>query len=385
MQRFISRESSFPIRMIFAVLGFIGTLMVTGKLLLSREMFSRFLYDKDFHLAIHRSAWYALMGWTKVEFIPINTQFDFTAKLSTMQLKAVRSFLETRKDTIDRDVYLAARLFISARVFSNTRLHHDLIDYATNVNALLEELDTFDVPEVQSKETKIPHEEAAIALTDFSRMLPLQQWEWFVMSGTFLGLIREGGFLPHDYDIDIGIMKDGLDEGKLLREIRSSKTFSLCKVDVFYPYDKASPALLSLIKIRHNNGMPIDIFVHHKEDSCSGERIWHGSSLHKWINTPFGLASYEMAGTEVLGPDNADKYLTENYGEWRIPVTQFNCSTGTPNLKIVHDPSAVAAFLKKAQSTPGERQKIIAKLEEDEYLYFSACSGSYQFNIQAWQ
>ena len=59
----------------------------------------------------------------------------------------------------------------------------------------------------------------------------------------------------------------------------------------------------------------------------------------------FDLADYTLAGVPVLGPADADRYLTENYGDWRTPVTEFNCTTGTPNLVISRTFRSVALFL----------------------------------------
>lgn len=64
----------------------------------------------------------------------------------------------------------------------------------------------------------------------------------------------------------------------------------------------------------------------------------------------------------MLGPADVDRYLTENYGDWRTPVTQFNCTTGTLNLVITRSFRSVALFLTRlahfAHGDPGEHARL---------------------------
>jgi hypothetical protein len=191
--------------------------------------------------------------------------------------------------------------------------------------------------------------DAVQALQDFAALLPIEDWPWYVISGTFLGLHREGGFLAHDYDIDVGINADGLDLGRLLAILAASKIFVVKKLDHHIVVDHQvgvgysmtqTPALLKLI---HKNGLNTDLFIHHFENG----KCWHGSILHRWENTPFDTERRVLEGVVVNAPTNADLYLTENYGNWRTPVKQFDCSTGTPNLVVSKNFKSMALFIKR--------------------------------------
>ena len=62
----------------------------------------------------------------------------------------------------------------------------------------------------------------------------MEEWRWYVISGTFLGIVREGGFLAHDYDIDVGITVDPehpevLDA--MIEQLGRSPRFVVKKVD----------------------------------------------------------------------------------------------------------------------------------------------------------
>ena len=63
-------------------------------------------------------------------------------------------------------------------------------------------------------------EDAFLALADWNRIFSKERYKWFVISGTFLGLIREGGFLKHDYDIDFGIFYEDLLFDEIVNKIQ---------------------------------------------------------------------------------------------------------------------------------------------------------------------
>ena len=186
---------------------------------------------------------------------------------------------------------------------------------------------------------------------------------WFILSGTFLGAVREGTFLAHDYDVDIGIMAEDFDEADFLATLQGAPDLE---------YVNQSPALTlawqdgrwactptpALYRVLHVSGIGIDVFIHHRD----GDLRWHGSARHRWDNSEFAVADCTIAGLPVRGPADADKYLTENYGGWRVPVTEFNCSTGTPNVSFPYNPSAVAEMLRTALTMPGAASAETARL-----------------------
>ena len=157
------------------------------------------------------------------------------------------------------------------------------------------------------------------ALVDLERVLTGAGIEMFLVSGTLLGCVRENRLLGHDKDIDVGIWDDVTPE-RLLGTIRPSGLFMVM----------ASRAP-EIVRLRHANGIAIDVFYHYRE----AEDYWHGGVKLRWHNSPFTLARREFLGTEFWIPEDYDRYLTENYGDWRTPKIAFDSAYDTPNGEVL--------------------------------------------------
>ncbi len=171
----------------------------------------------------------------------------------------------------------------------------------------------------------------------------------FAVSGTLLGIIREKALLSHDIDIDLGVMEEVIDVERLLKAIQASNKFYIKKID--YPvlrvqdsdkihYSKMS--IPSLIKFGHKRGLHIDLFVHFRDNNLR----WHGSSIHRWDNSDFEIQSIEFKGQTVNTPSNPERYLEENYGDWKTPKIDFNCNVDTPNIALQNSCKTVCCFVK---------------------------------------
>ncbi len=87
----------------------------------------------------------------------------------------------------------------------------------------------------------------------------------------------------------------------------------------------------------HPSGLHIDFFRH----ELRGDRFWHSTRVHNWWNTPFALRALEAEGHRWWIPDDPDRYLDENYGDWAAPVAFYDISFDTPNR--TYQPTATAA------------------------------------------
>ena len=155
----------------------------------------------------------------------------------------------------------------------------------------------------------------------------------FIVSGTLLGYIREGGFLEHDNDIDTGLF-EGFDEKALIDRIRHSGVFLIIPRRSRY-----------FLRIKHINGAAIDIFTHY----TTGDDCWHGGVKVTWHNSKFGLKQIDYLGVPMYIPDNPQLYLEENYGKnYMQKVTNFDSATDCPNGKIDNEQEFRIYMMKKA-------------------------------------
>ncbi len=147
--------------------------------------------------------------------------------------------------------------------------------------------------------------------------------EFFLISGTLLGCVREGGILPHDKDIDVGVLDAGPEERRHIEAALVSWGCFSRK-----PYRNGA-----LLRLQHANGVLIDVFWHRNE----GGLILHEGLKSKWWNTPFALEDRSFLGGSFKAPVDVDRYLEENYGDWRVPRSDFETFSDTPNMAVTND------------------------------------------------
>ena len=80
-----------------------------------------------------------------------------------------------------------------------------------------------------------------------------------------------------------------------------------------------------------DNGTVIDIFIHYEQDGA----VWHGTDVHKWTNSPFELSDTAVLAHTFFIPSEPERYLDENYGDWKRPVLFWDYSFDTPNRSCI--------------------------------------------------
>jgi len=356
--RYLNRGHSSLTCHVFGGLAWFGAWVFTQSTTLAGLMRREFVRD-DFRLAFRRAAWFARHIFPKLDFFE-DPFFDFTMETNASQRRELERFVKRYRNKLSRSEYLSDILYIRAanihgqleEAEQGLYPHDAVVEFYDNADEVLESLASPPPHDEQSgKERKddFSKADAVTALRDLANTLPLDKWPWYVVSGTFLGLHRDGGFLAHDYDIDVGIHGEDISVDELVEVLAASPNFVTKKVDLHIEITQDEDGLLHLIKVPalvkliHENGLNLDVFIHYTEN----KRCWHGSIIHRWENSPFTLIKRELEGVPVYAPEDADRYLTENYGDWKTPVKDFDCTTGTPNLVVSRNFLSVALFLKR--------------------------------------
>lgn len=161
------------------------------------------------------------------------------------------------------------------------------------------------------------------ALRDLNLELSRLGVRGFLISGTLLGLVREGRFISWDKDIDLGFFTSEIVPEDLEMAFEQHPDFDVRRLD--FSSDR--------MRVQHVNGMSIDVFPHYMD----GDRVWHDGTTTRWWNRPFELRETEFLGESTFVPDHAEQYLDENYGEWQEPNPDFDARIDAPNVEVTDE------------------------------------------------
>ena len=168
-------------------------------------------------------------------------------------------------------------------------------------------------------------------LKDICKILDDNEIPYIVDNGTLLGIIRENRLLPWDNDVDIAVNQIYLDK---LIKIRHKFWFAgyrtrirKSKIDMPH-FPKKS---VRIIKIQTRwlifKGVTLfDIFIKKKVDD---NYFWTmGAKDPVILSAPKhfyeDVIRHEFDGYNYLIPRDYENYLVHRYGDWKIPVKEFN-------------------------------------------------------------
>ena len=179
--------------------------------------------------------------------------------------------------------------------------------------------------ETEKKKKAFNVESAGQALQDLRDALSAANVQPFLVSGTLLGYAREGGFLSHDKDVDVGVfgwekqfeIVDALIKSRKFRTDFQSLRGERCN---------------TLVARHVATGYCIDIFLYRERDGkvVTGVDSDFGY-VQEFAFTPFQLREVDFLGTRFFVPDNVELNLAENFGEWRIPDKDYISHLESPS------------------------------------------------------
>lgn len=149
------------------------------------------------------------------------------------------------------------------------------------------------------------------------------------ISGSLLGIVREGKLMEHDKDIDTGLPFTELDRAL---KIMSNHGW----VEVYRSFGYMNPR--AMVHTRSGISMDISGFVIDSVTSKSIAGAWMPGIPKDWnmINefTPYGLKKIDTPDKkgQAWFPENPELWLEEVYGEWRIPDKNFDTMVRARNI-----------------------------------------------------
>lgn len=204
---------------------------------------------------------------------------------------------------------------------------------------------------------------ALSALRDVNSFFSTRNGKLFLVSGTLLGFIRDGGPIPGDNDVDVGIFDDDKNSMTAMDELPKLN------------WVKHLHRTRNFLQIVHKNGVTTDIFIHYHREG----RIWHGTDIHQWHNSPFTLSKKKFGNLEIFIPKDYDQYLMENYGNWKESALFWDYSFDTPNREFCRNRKTVLFLTERAinaitSRNPDRYSAQTALYSLCKYFDFDVCS-----------
>lgn len=162
---------------------------------------------------------------------------------------------------------------------------------------------------------------------DLIKVLDKMKIKYWLEAGTCLGAIREGDFVAHDSDIDIGLQDiDKADE--LFNELFKAgfhyiHTFG--KKDNGYEFSHSK------------HGVKVDFFFFYEDGDTMWHSAWQGDHqlFYDYPKELFkDLKEIEFRGLKTFVPSPPEKYLEIKYGDWKTPVKDWDWANSPKNKRV---------------------------------------------------
>ena len=349
LHRIFNIRYPLAVRVVLALgLGLVG-FVISLDWRTSHVLFRGILRGDDLKSEMRRLSWMGKRGWLALP-MPEDPMFEFCQGLDAAHLEALRerlTRLSTRKNApltieLDRLRVLATLAQRDAENAAAETRRASEAAFSAQYDPLAERIKLLDPPKHRASKPSDPHtaqtkspkgmdpENALNAFKELHALFSAHKISWFAIAGTFLGLYREGGFIKNDLDIDIGVMGDDVSLEQLLDVLKANPAFHVSRVEHQCDLQSAEHPVNrpAFVRALHQGGINIDIFFHFQV----GDKLCHGTSSLLWENTYFKPAPYTLYDLEVSGSDAPDLYLTETYGDWKTPTTDYNYHRDMPSL-----------------------------------------------------
>lgn len=175
------------------------------------------------------------------------------------------------------------------------------------------------------------NEAATQTLQEVVKLIP--EIPFVLMAGTLLGFHREKDFISFDKDIDLGIIDRAYRPELFQRLIDNGWGFETLYLTLLggyeYTFKKGNIKIDFYVLHKVEHGYWHAAYYWGKKENING--IWQ--DVPTMIRYNYSVKSFhpvEFKGHDFLVPENIEKHLAENYGDWKTPNPKYNYVTDSP-------------------------------------------------------
>lgn len=147
----------------------------------------------------------------------------------------------------------------------------------------------------------------------------------FITSGTLLGMVREGQFLPHDDDFDMAYISNCTDKTAIVNE--RQKIFEAVNRSTNFNIEERTGGRAAVFVTDENLEFTFDLFAGYRNGECFNEFPLQPDTMLFANIAPVQVAKFY--GEDICIPRKPEKLLEVNYGPgWKVPDPSFRFNFG---------------------------------------------------------
>ena len=164
-------------------------------------------------------------------------------------------------------------------------------------------------------------------LRHFNKVCRAHQIQYWCIGGTLIGVVRHKGWIPHDADIDVGMLQSDYDKFKsvIQKELPDEYWFQHSSTDTHYDSDipkiRYKYGYYKDVKSKNwHNGLQLEIFVSQAKNGiiCPCHPLNDIQDTKYEVIFPLKEAVFE--DISVFIPNQIEQYCTKAWGEYPPPI-----------------------------------------------------------------
>lgn len=175
-------------------------------------------------------------------------------------------------------------------------------------------------------------------------VLDALQLPWWLTDGTLLGFVREGGFIGHDIDVDLGLPASA-------HSSELEAALERAGLEIYGRYGSPENGLELTVRSRwlYLPGTSLDLFFFYED----GDSMWHAAYYKghqlRYRYPRFETGPLEVRGVEYQVPHPPEAFLETKYGpNWTRPDPTWNNMLSPESMDMSHLPAATQAMIRAA-------------------------------------